>query len=195
MDFRKNVSLRLTHPVVRILARTPLTPNTLTWTGFLITVAAGSVIGCGHLFAGGWIVLFAAIFDMLDGSLARFSGKSSTFGAALDSALDRLSEAALLLGIMFWYAQQRNEWLVILAGATLVGSFMVSYIRARAEGLGLELREGIFTRAERVIVLSLGLLLNQISGILAIALGIIAILSYITAGQRLFLVWRKAKNK
>ena len=78
---------------------------------------------------------------------------------------------------------------------TLVFSFIVSYIRARAEGLGLELKDGIFTRAERVIVLSLGLLLSHFSGILAIALGIIAVLSIITAGQRLFLVWRKTRTK
>lgn len=195
MDFRKSISLRLTSPVVRIIARTPVTPNILTWLGFLITVVAAIIVGSGRLFAAGWVVLFAALFDMLDGSLARFSGKSSVFGAALDSTLDRVSEAALMLGIMFWYTQQQNEWLVILTGVTLVGSFMVSYIRARAEGLGLELREGLFTRAERVIVISLGLLLNQFFSILAIALGVIAILSYITAGQRLFLVWRKLKDK
>jgi len=195
MGFRKDVSVRLTNPVVRLLARSPVTPNILTWLGFILAIVAAVVIGTGHLFAGGWLVLFAAAFDMLDGALARLTNRTSAFGGALDSTLDRLSEAVILLAVMFWYARSQQEWLVMLTGITLVFSFIVSYIRARAEGLGLELKDGIFTRAERVIVLSLGLLLSHFSGILAIALGIIAVLSIITAGQRLFLVWRKTRTK
>jgi len=195
MGFRKNISVRLTRPLVKLLARTPVTPDALTWTGFLLTVVAAVVIGSGHLFAGGWAVLFAGLFDMLDGALARLTNKVTDFGAALDSTLDRLSEAVLLLAVMFRYAQNQSYWFVLLTGIALAGSFMVSYIRARAEGLGLKLTEGFFTRADRVIVLALGLLLSRFNGILAIALGIIAVLSFFTAGQRLYLVRRKLGNR
>ena len=182
MDLRKSIANPLTRPVVQLIAHTPVSPNALTLIGFLITVGAAVLIGTGHLFAAGWVVLFAGVFDMLDGALARFSGKVTQFGAAFDSSLDRLSEASLMVGIMAWYGGQNNQLMVILAGVTLAGSFMVSYVRARAEGLGLELKEGLFTRAERVIVLSLGLLLSSFFNILGIALGIIAVLSFFTAG-------------
>ena len=188
---RKDISSRLTQPLVQVLAHTSVTPNALTWIGFWITVVAAVLIATGHLFSGGWVVLLAGAFDMLDGALARYKGRTTVFGSALDSTLDRLSEAFILLSIMAWYIQADFGWYAVLAGGTLVGSFMVSYIRARAEGLGLELKEGFFTRSERVIVLALGLLLSYWGIILIIALGVILVLSFITAGQRLFLVWQK----
>ena len=191
---RKATSDYFTQPVVKVLARTPVTPNTITWLGFWVTVVAAVLVVTGNLFAAGFVVLFAGFFDMLDGALARLTNKTSSFGAALDSTLDRLSEAVLLLAVMVQYTQHQSYWYVLLAGAALIGSFMVSYIRARAEGLGLQLLEGFFTRADRVVVLALGLLLSQINGILAIALGIIAVLSFVTAGQRLFLVWQKTRK-
>lgn len=195
MGFRKNVSARLTRPLVQIIARTSITPDVLSWTGFILTAAAAVVIATGHLFAGGWILLFASVFDMLDGALARLTGKTTSFGAALDSTLDRLSEAVILLAIMFRFAQDQSYWFVLLTGFTMVGSFMVSYVRARAEGLGLTLTEGFFTRSERIVVLVLGLLLGQFNGILAIALGIITVLSFATAAQRLVLVRQKLRIK
>jgi CDP-diacylglycerol--glycerol-3-phosphate 3-phosphatidyltransferase len=192
---RKDISVRLTSPLVKILARTAVTPDILTWTGFVLSVGAGVVIGFGQLFAGGWIVLVAGIFDMLDGALARYRNHTTVFGAALDSTLDRLSEAVLLLGVLTWYARGGLEWYALLAATALVASYMVSYIRARAEGLGLECKEGLYTRAERVVTLALGLLLSRWSMALPIALGIIMVLSFITAGQRLVLVRQKAKGK
>jgi len=192
--FRRDVSVRLTSPLVQALAHTSITPDMLTWMGFWLTVVAGILIGTGHLFIGGWIVLVAGAFDLLDGALARYKAKTTVFGSALDSTLDRLSEAVLLLAMMTWYVQNDFGWMVIVCGGTLVCSFMVSYIRARAEGLGLVLKEGIFTRVERVIVLSLGLLFSRWSIILILALLIILVLSFITAGQRLFLVWQKTKK-
>ncbi len=195
MGFRKDIATRLTRPLVRIIARTSITPNALTWTGFLLIVAAAAVIATGHLFAGGWVFLFASAFDLLDGALARITGKTTDFGAALDSTLDRFSEAIVLLAIMFVYARDQSYWLGLLTGFTMICSFLVSYVRARAEGLGLKLTEGFFTRAERVVVLGLGLLLSQFSGILAIALAIITVLSFFTAAQRLFLVRQKLKER
>lgn len=139
--------------------------------------------------AAGVLVLVAGFLDMLDGALARGTGRVTRFGAVLDSTLDRLSEAALLLGILFLFAAEARLAAVLLVGITLTGSQLVSYIRARAEALGLEPRAGLFTRPERVIVLALGLLLNQ----LVIALVVIAVFSFFTVGQRLVDVHRQLK--
>lgn len=192
---RKEIAIRITLPFVRLLARSSITPNAISWIGFVITVIAAVVIFLGFRFAGGWVVLLAGFFDMLDGALARHTKQTSTFGAALDSTLDRLSEGVLLLAVLFLFAQSGSPALVALTGAALIGSYMVSYIRARAEGIGLELTEGLFTRTERVIVLALGLLFSQFNWVLAAAVGTITVLSYITAGQRLSLVWRKTSGK
>jgi len=193
-DLRKDIAARVTQPVVRLIARTSITPNTITWIGFVLTVVAAVLIYLRHPFAGGWIVLVAGAFDMLDGALARLTNRITPFGAALDSTLDRLSEAVLLLAIIGLSVRADNDLQAMLAGGALVFSFMVSYVRARGEGLGLEMKEGWFTRTERVIVLALGLLLSMFAPALPIALGIIVVLSFVTAGQRLFLVWQKTRH-
>ncbi|GAH63631.1 unnamed protein product, partial [marine sediment metagenome] len=110
----------------------------------------------------GFVVLIAAFFDILDGALARRTNQTTHFGAVLDSTLDRLAEAVVLLGILFLYAREQAVAEILLVSLALLGSLLVSYIRARAEAVGLECQVGLFTRAERVIVLALGLLLNQI---------------------------------
>ncbi len=185
---RDTVANYLTQPAVRLLARTSITPSTLTWFGFLLAVGAAALIIAGHLFAAGFVVLFAGFFDMLDGALARHTNRTTCFGAVLDSTLDRLSEAVLLIGILLYIANQSSV-AVLLVFLALLGSLLVSYIRARAEALGLECQVGLFTRAERVIVLALGLLLNQI----VIALAIIVAFSFFTFGQRLIYVWQQTK--
>ena len=153
------------------------------------------MIVTGHLFAAGWIVLFAGLFDMMDGALARYTKQVTRFGAIFDSTLDRLAEAVLLLGILFLYAREGSIAGALLVGITLIGSVLVSYIRARAEALDIECQVGLFTRPERVIVLALGLLLSQIDNVLIIALAIIAIFSFFTAGQRLVHTWKQTKIK
>jgi CDP-diacylglycerol--glycerol-3-phosphate 3-phosphatidyltransferase len=178
-------------PVTSLLVKTKLTPNIITITGFLVCVGAAVAIGAGHLVLGGGLALGSGVFDLLDGALARAQKSSTKFGALLDSTLDRLSDAALLLGLVVHYAWQNQEWRVVLAAMALVGSFSVSYIRARAEGLGLECREGLFTRPERLIVLSVGLLVNQV----VVALWILAVLGFYTAAQRLFYLWRQLKRQ
>jgi len=194
---RKSIAYRFTEPVVRLLARTPITPSAITWFGFLLTVGAAILIITEHLLAAGLVVLIAGFFDMLDGALARHTNQATRFGAVLDSTLDRLSEAVLLIGILvlFLYAAEQSITGILLASVALIGSPLVSYIRARAEALGLECQVGLFTRAERVIVLALGLLLNQIDNALIIALAIIVLFSFITAGQRLLFVWQQTKVK
>jgi CDP-diacylglycerol--glycerol-3-phosphate 3-phosphatidyltransferase len=193
-EFRKDLAYRITNPIARLLARTSITPNTLTWIGFVLTVAAAVVIYLGHPFAGGLVVLFAGLFDMLDGALARLANRTTPFGGVLDSTLDRVSEGVLLLAILAFYATNGNSGWAILSGAAIIGSFMVSYVRARGEGIGLEMKEGWFTRTERVIVLALGLLFSMFALALPIALAVIVVLSFLTAGQRLFLVWQKTRH-
>lgn len=191
---RRAIADSLTRPVVRVLARTPLSPDMITWLGFLVAVGAAVLIITGHLFAAGLVMLFASFFDILDGALARITGRTSRFGAVLDSTLDRMAEAALLLAILVVYAREQSVAGVIIVGLALVGSMLVSYIRARAEALDIECQVGIFTRAERVVMLALGLLLSRFNYVLITALAVIVVFSFITVFQRLFHVWRKTKN-
>jgi CDP-diacylglycerol--glycerol-3-phosphate 3-phosphatidyltransferase len=194
-EFRKTVARYFTQPVVRLLAKTPVSPNTITWFGFLVTIGAMALIITGHLLIAGIVVLIAGFFDILDGALARSTNRITRFGAILDSTLDRLAEAALLLGIMVFYIKDGFILESLLAGIALPGSLLVSYVRARAESSGLECQVGLFTRAERVVVLALGLLLSQIDSIfLVIALAIVVVFSFITVGQRLFYVWQQTRN-
>jgi len=177
--------------VVRVLARTPVTPTALTWFGFILALGAAALVITGHLFAAGFVVLVAGFFDILDGALARRIEKVTPFGAVIDATLDRLSEAVLLLAILALYAAQQSLAGILLVGVALIGSQLVSYIRARAEAQGLECGVGIFTRAERVVVLALGLLLSHLAPALIIALAIIVVFSFVTVGQRLVYVWQQ----
>ena len=178
-ELRANLALRITNPVIGILGKSGIKPDALTFTGLAINIGAAYVIATGHFPLGGILILVAGLFDLLDGALARFAKKTTKFGAILDSAVDRISEAAIFCGLLVWYMPGRSEILLIFA--VLIGSFLVSYIRARAEGLGLECKGGLFTRAERVIVLAVGLLVNQV----IIALWILVVFVYITVVQRL----------
>lgn len=192
---RNTLAYRLTLPVVRILARTSITPSAITWFGFLLSVGAMALIITGHLLAAGIVVLVAGFFDMLDGALARHTNQATRFGAVLDSILDRFSEAVLLFGILVLYAANQSFIEVLLVGVALLGSLLTSYIRAKAEAMDLECEVGIFTRPERILVLALGLLLSQIDYALVTALAIIALLSFITVGQRLVKVWQQTRDK
>jgi CDP-diacylglycerol--glycerol-3-phosphate 3-phosphatidyltransferase len=190
---RKATSNYVTQPAVRLLARTPVTPNTITWLGFWLTVGATVLIINRNLFVAGFVVLVAGFFDMLDGALARTTNRVTRFGSVLDSTLDRLSEAILLLGILVIYTQGQQVAESLLVGIALLGSLMVSYTRARIEVLGIECRVGLFTRPERVIILALGLLLSQFDYALITALAIITIFSFFTVGQRLLYAWRATR--
>jgi len=186
----------LTEPIVPLLVKTHITPTALTWVGFSIAIGGAILIASGHPFIAGFVVLTAGFFDMLDGALARHTNQVSRFGAVLDSTLDRISEAVLLLGILIFYLFFGNQSATgtLLVCLALIGSPLVSYIRARAEAIGLECKIGLFTRAERVIVLAVGLLLSHISYALIIALAIIAAFSFVTAGQRLSYVLKQTKK-
>jgi len=167
-----------------------VTPDTITWFGLALAIGAAALIINRYLLAAGVLVLVAGFFDILDGALARATNRATRFGAILDSTLDRVSEAILLLGILFLYCNEQSIAGSLLVGLALIGSMLVSYIRARAEAIGYDCQVGLFTRAERVAVLALGLMLNQVF----IALVIIVIFSLITVSQRLLHIWRQTRS-
>jgi CDP-diacylglycerol--glycerol-3-phosphate 3-phosphatidyltransferase len=195
-DWRHKLADRFTTPTARVLSKTGVTPNTLTVLGFLVSVAAGVLVAKEYFLAGGLVVLFAGAFDLLDGPVARATGKTTKFGGFLDSTLDRLSEAAVLAGIVAYYTFfEEASWEPLLAYGCFVGSVMVSYLRARAEGLGIECKVGVFTRVERVIVMSIGLIVGQwVDLAIPIMLGIITALAFFTVLQRLIHVQRTEKT-
>lgn len=188
------VSTRFTDPIVTPLASMGVTPNMISIFGFAGNVAAACLAAGGYLFAAGAVMLVFSALDLLDGALARKTGTVTKFGAVFDSVLDRLSEAAVLAGLLFHYSERGGHTEEIaLIYAAIVGSIMVSYVRARAEGIGLELREGLFTRAERVILLGGALLFG--GQVLRIALWVLALLAHFTAAQRVFAVWKKLRDE
>lgn len=191
-EVHKLLAYYLTLPAVKLLSRTSISPNFITWIGFVITLGAAGLIMTGHLLAAGLTVIVAGFFDILDGSLARHTNRATRFGAFFDSTMDRLSEATLLVGIVvFNLVSNRPGIEVLLVCLALISSFLVSYTRARAEGLDLACQVGLFTRAERIIVLTLGLLFSQFDYALISALAIITVFSFITAGQRVLYVWQQ----
>lgn len=188
-DYVRQAVQVLVDPVTDLLARLGFTPNMLTLVGFLMNVGVAVVLSQGQMRWGAVAFFLAGALDGLDGTLARRLNRVSRFGAFLDSTLDRLSEAAVLLGLLVWYTGQGARLEIVLIYASIVGSMMVSYSRARAEGLGMDCRVGLLTRMERTVVLLVGLLLEQVT----IALWILAILSNLTALQRMLYVWRTSQ--
>lgn len=186
----------LTGPAVQFLSRTGVTPNNISWAGFAITVGAAVLIANGYLFIAGFVVLAAGFFDMLDGALARHTGQVTVSGAILDSILDRISEAVLLLGVLIFYVSGSWSSLgVIFVFIAMMASPLTSYVRAKAEAVGIDCKRGVFTRPERVIVLAVGLLISSIDNGLVITLAIIGTMSFATAGQRLFYVLKGVKER
>ncbi len=188
---RRALVQRANKPPALLLAKTGIGPNAITTIGLVLSIAVACVLATGHFFLGGFLVLFVGAFDMLDGAVARLTGKTSRFGAVLDSTFDRVSEGALLLGLLAYYADKGAFQEILLIGAALLGSFMTSYVRARAEGVGLKCEVGLFTRPERVILLAIGLIANQ----MLVILWILAVLSNLTALQRLLYVRRQSRTE
>lgn len=192
---RKALENHVTEPVIRFLSKTPLTPNQVTLIGFGITVIAGALAFTEHLLAAGIVVLIAGAFDMLDGALARTTKRVTRFGAILDSTLDRVSEALILIGLLAVFVRGGNLTESMLVGFAIIGSFLTSYTRARMEGLGIECKAGLFTRPERVIVTSIGLIFSGISYVLLIALIIVTFFSWYTTIERMVYAWRNLKTQ
>ena len=182
---------RILNPVAGFLARLGVTPNQLTVIGLLLQVGIGVVLAAGYLRAGGILVLLLSPFDMLDGALARSTHRTSAFGAFLDSTVDRIAEAAIIGGLIVYLLRAGDSPGVVAAYLALVGSFLVSYTRARAEGLGLHGESGLVARPERLVLLALALILNQV----VIGLWLLAALTFFTSLQRILHVHRQTNGK
>lgn len=182
----RSLPRRLTDPIALAVARTGVTPNMVSAAGFVGNAAAAVLVARGMFVAGGLVMLAASALDLLDGALARATNRATPFGAVFDAVLDRLSEAAVLFGLLLYYQGRGETTPVVLTFAAVTGSILVSYVRARAEIAGLNLKEGFFTRPERVLVLGIGL----VAGLAVPALWLLAVLTNVTALQRLYLVWR-----
>lgn len=211
----RNLGRGLLDPVARVLARWGWHPNFLTTLGCLLSLASALAFFEGGFQMGAVLLLLGGVCDALDGPLARATGSSSRFGAFLDSTLDRFGEAVVLAGIAGFYLAHLVElathpslviqeiqrdlepatWarVSLIAIASLIGSFLVSYTRARAEGLGLDCRVGWFERPERIVLVILAGLFG-VSWAMPAALIVLGLLSFWTAGQRVYHVWKVTRD-
>lgn len=179
-------------PIVTVLARHGISPDTLTIVGMLAHFAIAWLIARGQMQWAGVAIFFVAPLDALDGALARkLGGKTNKFGAFLDSTLDRMAEIILFGGFLFYYGRSGQEFLTVAAYIGLSGSLMVSYARARAEALGYTCKIGILSRVERYAVLTLSLLVGRPD----VGLILVATFAYITVAQRIFHVWQQASRE
>ncbi|HSS95347.1 MAG TPA: CDP-alcohol phosphatidyltransferase family protein [Candidatus Dormibacteraeota bacterium] len=176
------------------LGRLPVTPNQITVVGTALTFVAAVLVGIGQLRWGGVVLAFAGTFDILDGALARSSRRSYPYGAFLDSTLDRYSEGAMYLGLVAYFVSvggSQERWLVLATVAALAGSFLVSYVRARAQSLGFTCETGLFARPERVVVIVIGLIFGGV--VLSAVVVLLAVLTNLTALQRIREVWMQGR--
>ena len=184
---REMISAYVERPVAGALAKMGISPNMVTFAGLVGAGISAWLISEGMLWIGGVVMLFAGILDLFDGALARSTGQDSLFGALLDSVVDRVSEIVVLLGLLIYYARADDLTGTVLVYLAVGGSVMVSYLRARSEGLGIDCKVGIMTRPERVAALGFGLIVGHwLTVVMLIVLGVIAALTILTTAQRLF---------
>ena len=193
--------------IVRGLARSRMNPNALTFIGLLINVGCAFLYGQGLFFVAGLVMIVANLFDVLDGSVARYRGRVTRFGAFFDSVIDRYSDVVVFVGIMVFYARdtaRHSTLLVALTGIALVGSVMISYSRARAESLDIACKVGFLERPERVVLLiigslteipwSAGPLLHSFLHKMPQVLWVLAVLSHWTVVHRIYHTWRELRE-
>lgn len=193
--------IKLIEPAADFLVRRRVSPNVITTFGTLCTVVGGVVYASGHIRTAGWIVGLTALFDVLDGTVARRTGTSTVFGAFYDSTLDRVADGIVLAGIGYFYASSviyGNMYMVAICFLGMIGTFLVSYTRARAEALGIDAKVGVMQRPERVVLLSapqafFGLALN--GWILMSIMMLLAVTAWITAVQRIIFVYKATSKK
>jgi CDP-diacylglycerol--glycerol-3-phosphate 3-phosphatidyltransferase len=181
--------------IALLLRRLPITPNQVTIAGTLLTFSAAVLVALGHLRAGGVVLAISGTFDILDGALARATKRSYPYGAFLDSTFDRFSEGAIYIGVAVYFldhADRFMRWEVLACLLALAGSFLVSYVRARAQSLGFRCDSGIFARPERVVVTVAGLVIG-VWWVLFVVVAGLALLTNLTAAQRVLEVWAQAR--
>jgi CDP-diacylglycerol---glycerol-3-phosphate 3-phosphatidyltransferase len=199
-DYLKKGALRVIEPAISLLARNNVSPNTITTVGTLLTVAAGVVYATGHIMTAGWIMAVTAFFDVVDGAVARRTGRSTVFGAFYDSSLDRVADGALMAGLTVFYATNpihHNLYMMVVCLCGIIGTFLVSYTRARAESLGIDAKVGVMQRPERIVLLSAPQALFGLFWNGWVLIGIIILLTvtaWITAVQRIAFVYRNTRH-
>ena len=200
-DFLQKVIYVIINPLIKGMIKVGITPNFITTTGFVLNLVATAMYAPNDLSLIGWggaIILFAGLFDMMDGRLARMGNMSSVFGALWDSTLDRYSELFTLFGITVFFLLNQWEWMGVITFLAMVGSVMVSYVRARAEGLDIECKVGLMQRPERVVLTAFGAIMCGIMADvmwLAVPIAIIAVLANITAFWRIGHCYNVLKGK
>src|SRR4030081_2178492 len=185
---------RRAEALMSAIGRVPLTPNQVTVVGLVLTFMAATLAAFGHLRWAGVVLIFAGTCDILDGALARSTNKSYPYGAFLDSTLDRYSEGAIYLGLAAYFVTiggPLQRWLILATLAALAGSFLVSYVRARAQSLGFACETGLFARPERVVVTVVGLIFGGV--VLYTVVFLLAIVTNFTALQRIREVWLQGR--
>ncbi len=179
------------------LGRLPVTPNQITVIGTALTFLSAVLVATGQLLPGGIVLAFAGTFDILDGALARSTRRAYPYGAFLDSTLDRYSEGAMYLGLAAYFVTaggSLQKWLVLATAAALAGSFLVSYVRARAQSLGFTCETGVFQRPERVVVTVVGLVVGgYVPQVLYAVVFVLALVTNFTAVQRIREVWLQGR--
>ena len=208
-DFLQKLIYVAINPLIKGMIKLGITPNIVTFVGFVGNIVAAAFFldaawkmgDMPEIGWGGFIILAAGLFDMMDGRLARMGGKSSLFGALWDSTLDRYSELVSLFGICLLFVRLADGdwfWMSIVTFAAMIGSVMVSYVRARAEGLGIECKVGLMQRPERVVVTAVTAILTGITANiwwLAGGMIVIAVLANITAFWRIAHCYKVMEKK
>ena len=186
----KEALLFLLRPIVRWLSVMRVRPDTLTVIGWTLALCAAILFGLGYARVAGLVMLTGGVFDALDGAVARETNRMSSFGAFLDSTLDRLSEAAVFVGLIFFYADANRPYEVLLAAVAMTFSLLTSYTRARAEGLNISCEVGLLERAGRILILSV----LSIVGLPTVGLGLVAAGALATTAQRILHVRRATRG-
>jgi CDP-diacylglycerol---glycerol-3-phosphate 3-phosphatidyltransferase len=186
----KDALLFFLHPLVRWLSIMRVRPDTLTVIGWTLALFSAVLFGLGYARIAGVIMLLGGLFDALDGAVARESNRMSAFGAFLDSTLDRLSESAVFVGLIFYFASASRPYEALLAGIAMTFSLLTSYARARAEGLNINCEVGILERAGRIVILSV----LSIVGLPTVGLGLVAAGALVTTAQRILHVRRATRS-
>ena len=189
------VPKQIAEPVARAVARTGITPNGMTALGLVGNLVAAWLAAERRWLAAGLVMLVGSGLDLLDGALARATGRTTRFGAIFDAVLDRYSEAAVLFGLLVYFERRDDLLQVGLIYVAVAGSVLVSLVRARAEVDGIQMREGLFTRAERVVLTAVALIAGHWAPpAVTIALWVLAVLSSLTALQRVYYSWKLARS-
>ena len=181
--------VNLTKPLIKILIKLDVNPNSVSVIGVVVTLFAAVAFVMGHLRLGGFLILFGGFFDVIDGALARSCGKATRFGALFDSTMDRYAEFIMFFGIVAHLISVRDYLSSIAIFLALVGSLMVSYTRARAEGLGFDANIGLMQRPERILFIGLGALIHPVA--LKFSIWLIAVFANYTAAQRIRYVYKQ----